>query len=350
MKTVFIVDDCEINLLIVKDALDGIYETFIMQSAMEMFKAAEKKLPDLILLDVSMPQVDGFEAIRMLKSDAKLKSVPVVFLTAHNDAASEIRGFELGAVDFIYKPCSPPVLVKRIETHIEMDKVIKRSQAAVRETHNATIRVIADMVESRDKVTGGHIWRTQLYLEILVKELVRRGIYADEIKNWDFSLLFPSSQLHDVGKIAISDTVLNKPGKLTDEEFKLIQTHCSHGEDIIDQIITTTKDDGFLHHAKMFAGYHHEKWNGKGYPRGLSGEDIPLEGRVMAIADVYDALVCERPYKKPFTHEKAVEIIKNDSGAHFDPKIVDTFLGVADNFNSMLTLTNASAVKKWENV
>jgi len=334
MKTVFIVDDNDTNLMAAKTALDGVYKTFALPGAQSMFKLAEKITPDLILLDVDMPEIDGFEAMRILKSDIKLKSIPVVFLTAKHDAESEVHGFEMGALDFISKPFSPPVLIKRIEMHIETDKLIKESQAAVRETHNATISVLADMVENRDKVTGGHIERTQIYLEILVKKLLNTGTYADEITSWDLNLLLPSAQLHDVGKIAISDIILNKPGKLTDEEFKEIQMHCSYGEHIIDQIIVKTRDDVFLHHAKMFAGYHHEKWNGRGYPRGLEGENIPLQGRIMAIADVYDALVCERPYKKPFSHEKAVEIIKNDSGTHFDPKIVDVFLDVADEFNS----------------
>jgi putative two-component system response regulator len=188
------------------------------------------------------------------------------------------------------------------------------------------------MVESRDKVTGGHVERTQAYLALLVSELLRTGVYSDEMSGWDMSLLLPSAQLHDVGKISISDLILNNPGKLTDDEFNLIKTHCAEGEQIIERIICKTKDDGFLLHAKRFAGYHHEKWDGTGYPRKLGGLDIPLEGRLMAIADVYDALVSERPYKKPFTHEQTVEIIQKDGGSHFDPKIVEAFLNVAEDF------------------
>jgi len=181
-------------------------------------------------------------------------------------------------------------------------------------------------------VTGGHIERTQKYLELLMGGLSRLGIYTEEMSLWDLSLLLPSAQLHDIGKIVISDSILNKKGKVTDEEFNIIKIHCIEGENIIRSIISKTTDDGFLHHATMFAGYHHEKWDGAGYPRGLEGEQIPLEGRVMAIADVYDALVSERPYKKPFSHEKAVEIIESESGTHFDPKIVEAFLSVADDF------------------
>jgi putative two-component system response regulator len=332
VKTIFIVDDNDTNLMTAKTALDGTYKTFALPSAARMFKLTERIMPDLILLDVDMPEMDGFEAMRELKNDERLKTIPVVFLSAKQDTESEIRGFEMGALDFISKPFSPPVLIKRIETHLETDKLIKDSQKAVRDIHNATISVIADVVESRDKVTGGHIERTQVYLRLLVNELARTGTYADTLSGWDLGLLLPSAQLHDVGKINVSDLILNKPGKLTDEEFGVIKNHCAEGERIIERIIGKTKDDGFLLHAKRFAGCHHEKWNGAGYPRGLAGEEIPLEGRIMAIADVYDALISERPYKKPFTHEQTVEIIKNDSGTHFDPKIVEAFLNVADDF------------------
>ena len=331
-KTVFIVDDSDTNLMAAKTALEGAYKTLALPSAAKMFKLLEKITPDLILLDLDMPEMDGFQAMSNLKADEKLKPIPVIFLTAKHDAESEIQGFEMGAIDFINKPFSAPVLIKRIETHIETDRLIKESQQAVRDMHNATISVIADVVENRDKGTGGHIERTQAYLEILVKELLRTGTYSNEILNWDMTLLLPSAQLHDVGKINISDLILNKPEKLTEEEFAIIKQHCASGERIIDEIINRTKDDGFLCHAKKFAGYHHEKWDGTGYPRGLSGEGIPLEGRIMAIADVYDALVSERPYKKPFTHEQAVEIIKKDSGTHFDPKIVEVFLNAAEDF------------------
>ena len=332
MKTIFIVDDNDTNLMTAKLALEGKYKTFALPSAERMFKLAEKITPDLILLDVDMPVMDGFEAMEILKSSKDLKDVPVIFLTAKNDADSEIKGFEMGALDFINKPFSAPVLIRRIETQIETDKLIKTSLNAVRDIHEAIINVIADMVESRDHVTGGHIERTQKYLEILVDELLRCGVYADEINTWDLALVYPSAQLHDVGKINISDLILNKPGRLTPEEFDNIKTHTSAGEDIIDRIIHKTKDDGFLMHAKKFAGYHHEKWDGSGYPRGLAGEMICLEGRIMAVADVYDALVSARPYKKPFTHEEAVGIIQGDSGKHFDPAIVDAFLAVADEF------------------
>ena len=328
MKTIFIVDDNQTNLIAAKNALDDSYKTFAMSSCERMFKLAKKITPDLILLDIEMPEINGFEAMEAIKSDKNLKSVPVIFLTSMNDTASELKGFELGALDFINKPFSTPVLIRRIQTHIEQDKLIKESQQSLRNIHNATISIVANMVERRDKVTGDHIERTQAYLKLIIDELVHTRCYADEISSWDIGLLIPSAQLHDVGKISVSDTILNKPGPLTDEEFEIIKQHCVAGEAIIEHIIRKTNDDVFLRHAKMFAGYHHEKWDGSGYPKGLSAEDIPLEGRMMAVVDVYDALVSERPYKDAYDHYEAVDIIKNAAGNHFDPKIVEAFISV----------------------
>jgi len=332
MKTIFIVDDNDTNKVAAKDALDNNYVTFALSSAERMFKLMERITPDLILLDIDMPEMDGFEAMKVLASDPNFKNIPVMFLTAKQDTESEIRGFELGAIDFINKPFSPPVLLKRIEVQLHLDHVIKKSQKAVRDAYEATISVLTNFLDSRDKTTGGHVERTQKYVEILLRSLVNLDIYKEEILDWDLNLLIHSTQLHDIGKIGISDVILNKPAKLTPEEYDKIKSHCIQGEKVIAKIIEKSNDDVFLHHAKRFAGSHHEKWDGSGYPRGLSGESIPLEGRILAIADVYDALVSHRPYKKPFTHEEAVKIIVNDSGKHFDPQIVKGFINASDDF------------------
>ena len=337
MKTIFIVDDSESNRIVAKTALDDVYTTYALPSAARMFKLLEKIKPDLILLDIEMPEMGGFEALSILKLDDNLRNIPVVFLTAKNDEESEIRGFETGAIDFINKPFSPPVLIKRIETHIEIDKIVKQSLHSVLKAYNAIISNIADMVESRDESTGGHIARTQKYLLILVEEMLKNGIYAEEASSWDLDILIPSAQLHDVGKIKISDVILNKPDKYTDEEFELIKRHCVDGELIIEKIINDAEDDRFLIHAKRFAATHHEKWDGTGYPNGLSGENIPLEGRIMAIADVYDALVSERPYKMPFSHERAVKIILDGKGNHFDPTLIDLFEQIQNRFEKVAT-------------
>ena len=346
MKTIFVVDDNDTNILAAKTALDGTYKVFALQSAARMFKLAEKITPDLILLDIEMPEMDGFEAMQMLKSDEKLQSIPVVFLTLKNDAETEVRGFEMGALDFITKHFIPAVLLSRIKVFLHMDEVIKKRTAKIEELKNGIITVMANVVESRDETTGGHIERTSTYLKIMLDAMMTQGVYASEIKNWNMNTVTFSARLHDVGKIRITDLILNKPGKLTPEEFEKMQTHCSEGERIISEMVAQTGEGPFLHHAKLFAGYHHEKWNGKGYPYGLRGEEIPLQGRIMAIADVYDALVSKRPYKKAFTHEQAVEIIKNDSGTHFDPQIVEVFVDVADDFAAVYV---SKSLKKIEN-
>jgi len=188
------------------------------------------------------------------------------------------------------------------------------------------------MVETRDKGTGGHIERTSVYIKILLKEMKERGIYANEMKDWDIEKMISSSRMHDLGKISITDTIINKPDKLTDSEFEVMKGHAKEGERIIDEIISRTGEHDFLYNARLFAGTHHERWDGKGYPRGLKGTDIPLQGRIMAIVDVYDALVSERPYKKAFSEEEAVKIIMQNAGTHFDPTIVNLFCEVKDRF------------------
>jgi len=213
-----------------------------------------------------------------------------------------------------------------------LEEKVREKTTEVIELQNAVISSLADMVEFRDKLTGCHIIRTQLYLKALIAELIREGIYTDEIAGWDIYLLTSSAPLHDVGKISISDMILNKPGKHSPEEFEIMKTHVSAGVDAIEKIIKKTEQHAFLNYALLIAGTHHEKWNGTGYPVGLKGKNIPLEGRLMAIADVYDALISVRPYKKALTHEEACEIIESGSGTHFDPVLVGVFLRIRDEF------------------
>ncbi|MDR0946684.1 MAG: response regulator [Ruminococcus sp.] len=335
MKTIYIVDDNLTNLGAAKEALGGLYRTFAMQSAEKMFSMLKKIRPDLILLDINMPDMDGFEAIKMLKSEPIYSDIPIIFITSISDPQIEVKGFDLGAVDFILKPFAIPTLRRRIQLQISTDVLIKEAKGELRHIQNAMLGVIADLVENRDSTTGAHIERTQIYLGILLDRLKETGVYATEVSKWDIELMLPSAQLHDIGKISIPDAILNKPGKLSDEEFAVMKTHALKGEAIIDEIMEYTNDDGFLEYAKFFAGFHHEKWDGGGYPYGLSGNDIPLQGRIMAIADVYDALTSTRPYKEALPHEKAVEIIVSESGTHFDPVLVKEFLAAADEFEKV---------------
>ena len=222
-----------------------------------------------------------------------------------------------------------------MEYNKHLREMVRVEVKAALELQSALLKAMADLVEFRDDVTGGHVERTQSYLGALFGAMIRNDIYTQEIDAWDMWLILNSVQLHDVGKIAIRDSVLQKPGKLTDDEFEHIKSHAVFGERVIEKIGADISKPIFLEYAKIFAGSHHEKWDGSGYPRGLKGEGIPLQGRLLAIADVYDALVSERPYKKAFSHEQAVEIIAEGKGTHFDPVLVDMFVEVADEFKKI---------------
>ena len=337
VKTIFVVDDSDTNLSMAEVALDEQYRVMTMPSAARMFELLDRVTPDLILLDIEMPGMDGFGALTKLKSVDKWTEIPVMFLTGRTDADVEARGFEMGAVDFVTKPFSAPVLLNRIKTHLDIDEIIRERTAQLHRLQNSIVSVLADMVENRDKGTGGHIERTSIYIKILINEMRERGVYADETREWDVEKIVSSARMHDLGKISITDIIVNKPDKLTDEEFEVMKTHAHEGERIIDEIIARTGEGEFLRNARLFAGSHHERWDGKGYPNGLKGEEIPLQGRIMAIVDVYDALVSERPYKKPFSEEEAVKIIMENAGTHYDPKIAQVFFEVKDLFRAVRT-------------
>ncbi|MCL2800787.1 MAG: response regulator [Treponema sp.] len=325
MKTIFVVDDSDTNLSMAEAVLEDNYRVMTMPSASKMFTLLEKVTPDLILLDIEMPEMDGFETIQKLKNGSLWAEIPVVFLTGRDDSEVEARGLEYGAVDFVTKPFSAPVLLNRIKTHLNIDEIIRERTFQLHRLQNSIVAVLADMVENRDKGTGGHIERTSVYIKILIEEMKNRGVYAEEIRGWDVDKIISSARMHDLGKISITDVIVNKPGKLTDDEYDVMKSHAMEGERIIDEIIARTGEGDFLRNAKLFAGTHHERWDGKGYPRGLKEQEIPLQGRIMAIVDVYDALVSERPYKKAFTDDEAVDIIMQNSGTHFDPVIVEIF-------------------------
>jgi putative two-component system response regulator len=345
-QSIMLVDDNMANLAMGKNMLKTFYEVYPMPSAEKLFECLEKVVPNLILLDIEMPGVDGYEAIQHLKRTEAFADIPVIFLTAKNDEGSELKGLSLGAVDYVSKPFSAPLLLKRIETHLllasqrkelktdndNLQAAVSRKSKQLIDLENAVLSSIAELVEFRDSVTGGHVSRTQKYLKLLIEKLMEKKIYSREISGWNIDFLLSSAQLHDVGKIAVSDVILNKPGKLTDEEFEKMKAHVIIGLKAIERIEKNTAEHEFLRHAKIIAGTHHEKWDGSGYPWGLSGKNIPLEGRLMAIADVYDALISQRPYKKPFTTTEAEKIIEAGRGSHFDPVLVDVFHMVSGRF------------------
>ncbi|MCL2819837.1 MAG: response regulator [Oscillospiraceae bacterium] len=353
MDTIFVVDDNSANLLLAENVLSEHYEVITMVSAKIMFELIENIKPDLILLDIMMPDISGFDALKQLKSGMLYADIPVIFLTSKNDAATEAAGFEMGVVDFITKPFSGPVLLHRIKSILHMESIIRertemlQQQAEVLQRQTETLKqrtdkllrlqnsmtsVLAHLVENRDKLTGEHIERTSEYIKLLLGAMIERKIYLDQIADWDMDVIISAARLHDLGKIVVSDLILNKPDKLMPSEFEMIKTHAIEGEKIITDIIIKSGDDVFLHHARELAGSHHERWDGTGYPRGLKGEDIPLLGRIMSIADVYDALVSDRPYKKAFPHETAVAIILDSRGTQFDPVLADLFYEINESF------------------
>jgi len=334
------VDDDLTNLNIARNNLSGIYSIVTVPSGDKLFNLLDKINPSLILLDIEMPEMNGYEVMKKLKEKETTAHIPVIFLTAKIDPTSEIEGLSLGAVDYITKPFSRELLIKRIDLHLLIEKQKKelmtyslslesevgKQTQTVLELQNAIIKIIAELVECRDSITGGHIERTQHYIRLLIDFLMEHDIYTSELLQWDIDLFVMSSQLHDVGKITIRDDILMKPGKLTEDEFEEIKFHTIAGVDIIRRIEENTTESEFLLYAAALAGSHHERWDGTGYPYGLKETEIPLHGRLMALVDVYDALTNDRPYKEAFSHEEAVSIISSGSGTHFDPQITNVFL------------------------
>jgi len=343
---IIMVDDNMATLSMGRSILKPFYKVYPAPSAAKLFEILENVIPSLILLDIEMPEMSGYEVIKKLKANLRFKDIPIIILTSRNDESSELESFDLGAVDYISKPFSAPRLLKRIANQLliiqqknslkdyadNLEIKVKDKTKEVFDLQTAVLTTVADLVEFRDELTGGHIHRTQVYLKALIEELMREGIYADEIAKWDMDFFLVSALLHDVGKIAISDLILCKPGKLTPEEFEIMKTHVAVGVDAIKKIMSNTVEHAFLNHALLIVGTHHEKWDGTGYPAGLKGKDIPLEGRLMAIADVYDALISVRQYKKAFTHQEACKIIEEGNGTFFDPALVDVFRKVQAEF------------------
>lgn len=355
-KTILLVDDNATNLSVGKAMLKDACKVYPLLSAEDMFELLENVNPDMILLDIEMPEMNGFDALRKLKENPAWQDIPVIFLTAMNDEASELDGLRLGAVDYISKPFSATRLLMRIENHLliqaqkkqlkelngNLEQLVRRKTKQVIQLQDAVLNTVADLVEFRDDVTGGHVARTQGYLKLLVDKVIEEGLYANERAEWDMDYLLLSAQLHDVGKIGISDLILNKPDKLSAEEFEIMKTHVVIGVQAIERIEEKAPEHSFLKHARRIAGGHHEKWDGSGYPAGLKGKDNPLEARLMAIADVYDALISKRPYKQPLSTGDAKRIIQEGSGTHFDPELVKIFSKVADQFAEVVKVLNGA--------
>ena len=348
MHTILIVDDAPENLLLLSELLLPHYRVRAANSGRRALQiAAGVPRPDLVLLDVMMPDMDGYAVLARLRADPGTADIPVIFVTALDDSADEERGLALGAVDYISKPIRPAIVLARVKAHLDLKlardwlqdrNAVLEAEVARRLKENlliqdTSIRALAHLAEIRDPETGNHLRRTQGYVLALATQLRDHPRFAESLTESNIQTLVKSAPLHDIGKVGIPDHILLKPGKLTPEEWEIMKTHSRLGRDAIEQAERDAEQPiEFLRMAKDIAHYHHEKWDGSGYPEGLAGEAIPIPARLMALADVFDALIARRAYKAPMPFERAVAIIHEGRGAHFDPAVVDAFLVRLDEF------------------
>ena len=349
--TILVVDDTPANLSLMTGLLRDDYKVKAAIDGEKALRIAQASPPpDLILLDIMMPGMDGYEVCRQLKADPATRDIPVIFLTAKSGVEDEKMGLDLGAVDYITKPISPPIVMARVRNHLVLkasadflrDKAdyleheVGKRTAEVIAIQDVTILAMASLAETRDSDTGNHIRRTQHYVKALALKLREQPRLAALLDDRYILMLFKSAPLHDIGKVGIPDRILLKPGKLTPEEFELMKTHTTLGRDAIH---AAERQLGmpveFLKLAKEIAYSHQEKWDGSGYPEGLKGEAIPLSARLMALADVYDALISRRVYKEGMSHEQALDFISEGRGKHFDPDMVDAFLLIHQEFRAI---------------
>ena len=348
-QCIFLVDDNVIYLNTGKAALQHEYTVVTIPSGDKLLLLLNKTKPDLILLDVEMPGMSGYDTIREIKANPETAEIPVIFLTGKSETENELLGLSLGAVDYITKPFSPPLLLKRIEMHLLLQtqknelrvfnenliEMVKERTNDILALQNAVIMWAAEVIEFRDEETGQHVERVQKYLEILLNAMIQSEFYADKVAVLDAEAFLNSALLHDVGKIKIRDEILLKRAKLTDDEFAKMKLHSLYGKMLLGSLQEKVPNQAFLKYAQMLAYSHHEKWDGTGYPEQLKGEEIPLLARMMSLVDVYDALVSKRPYKRAFSHEESLTIISEERGTRFDPDLTDLFLSLSDNIRKV---------------
>lgn len=352
--TILIVDDEPINISVLMSFLEDKYRIIEAKNGQQALdKLTNPTLPELILLDIMMPDMDGYEVCRKIKDNPVTQHIPIIFISAMNDQTDEAHGFEMGAADYITKPISPAIVSARIKTHInlgrirqllvtqnkELERAISERSKELTQTQDITILALATLAETRDNETGNHIRRTQHYVKALAIELAKFPRHKNQLTQENIDLIFKSAPLHDIGKVGIPDSILLKPAALSDSEFHIMKQHAMLGDDAISKAETLLGHGNisFLRFAREIAFGHHEKWDGSGYPNGLIGESIPLSARLMAVADVYDALISKRVYKPAFSHETAVNIISEGSGQHFDPDIVHAFINIQTQFQDIAT-------------
>jgi len=339
---VLVVDDVDANVMILEEILKDDYDVvaaFNGREALEELRSAAS-LPKIILLDIIMPQMNGRELFEVLKEDRVLKRIPVIFITAENDSESEL--LEAGAVDFINKPFLPEIVKLRVRNQIalknysdNLEQMVAEKTAEATKTLENALQGLANVIEHRDLESGEHVKRTQLFVKALIDYLVDTdSIYAEQLKKLQPEIIMKSMALHDVGKIAIPDKILLKPGKLDPAEYEIMKTHTTRGKEIVAEL-GDVNSSLYLKHCEDICFSHHERWDGKGYPQQLKGEDIPLTARLAALADVYDALVCARVYKAAMPYDEALDIIIAGRGTQFDPVITDAVVRIQDKFKEI---------------
>lgn len=350
-QVILIVDDTPDNITLLSALLKDKYKIKIATNGLKALHIASiDPSPDLILLDVMMPEMDGYETCRRLKDNPQTNQIPIIFLTAKSQVSDEEMGLKLGAVDYISKPVSPPIVLARVATQLNLvrarnllqdqnknlEGLVKDRTRKLAKMQDAIIMAMASLAETRDNETGNHIRRTQNYVAALARQLKDLPRFSAELTDENIELLYKSAPLHDIGKVGIPDNILLKPGKLTSEEFEVMKLHTNYGRETILSVERYLGESNeFLRFAREITYSHQEKWDGSGYPENLSGDAIPISARLMAVADVYDALISRRVYKPAFSHEEAIDIMRKGRGTHFDPDILDVFLKITDEFREI---------------
>ncbi len=352
--TVLVVDDTPANLTLLAQVLKPDYRVQLAVSGAKALEICRRQPPDLIVLDVMMPELDGYEVCRQLKADPVTRRVPVIFLTALTRPEDESAGFQAGGADFIHKPFNPATVLARVRTHLQLklaeDHLLRHNaqlsgelearRVEVERLRDTTLFVMVGLAEFRDADTGNHIQRTQEYVRTLAQWIAAQPDGPADLTAEAIDELAKAAPLHDIGKVAIPDGILLKPGKLSADEWQVMKTHAEHGADLLQRAIDKLGEDAgpMLTFGKQIARHHHEKWDGSGYPDGLAGEAIPLSARLMAVADVYDALISVRPYKQAMSHDEALAFIRGGSGSHFDPRVVDALNACLDEVRAIASM------------
>ena len=341
--TILVVDDIETNRIILENILQDKYDILQAGSgidAIAMMLSGEAA-PSIVLLDIMMPDMDGYQVLDLMKSTPEIAKIPVLFITAADSETNESKGLSLGAVDYISKPFNPEVVKVRVDNHLKLrnyseslEEMVKVKTAELVRTKEKILETMANIIEYRDLESGHHVKRTSELTKALIDYLYANGYDRRVIDDTDHDTVIKAVPLHDIGKISIPDSILLKPGPLTFDEFEIIKTHAAIGSEIVKTMLDED-DTQYLKYCYDICRYHHERWDGAGYPDGIAGEDIPLSARILAIVDVYDALVSSRPYKQPFTHEKAMELIKNGMNTQFDPVIIMALLEMHEKFKEI---------------